>query len=164
MQLSQNGINLIQHFEGLRLKAYYCSAGKLTIGYGHTGPDVKVGMVITKAKADELFRKDIAQFEKDVNSLVQVPISQSQFDALVSFAFNVGSDIDADTIAEGLGDSTLMKLVNRKDFAGASKEFLKWDKARNPKTKVLEPVAGLTTRRRAEHLLFMGGDWRMAIK
>lgn len=162
MQLSQNGIELIQFFEGLKLKAYYCSAGKLTVGYGHTGSDVKPGMVITKQRADELLRQDIKKFERDVNSLLQVPVSQSQFDALVSFAFNVGSDIDADTIAEGLGDSTLLKLVNRKDWEGAAKEFLKWNKARNPKTKKLEPVAGLTKRRRAEHLLFLGGDWRLA--
>lgn len=162
MQLSQNGIELIQYFEGLRLKAYYCSAGKLTIGYGHTGSDVRVGMVITKEKADELFRKDIKQFEKDVNSLLQVPVSQNQFDALVSFAFNLGSDIDADTIAEGLGDSTLMRLVNRKEFEAAAKEFLKWDKARDPKTQKLVALAGLTKRRRAEHLLFLRGNWRMA--
>lgn len=162
MQLSQTGIDMIQFFEGLELKAYLCSAGKPTIGYGHTGPDVKLGMVITKQRADELFRQDIKKFEKEVASLLQVPVTQNQFDALVSFAFNVGSDIDADTIAEGLGDSTLLKLVNRKDWEGAAKEFLKWNKARNPKTKKLEPVAGLTKRRRAEHLLFLGGDWRLA--
>lgn len=162
MKLSQNGIELIQYFEGLELKAYLCSAGKLTIGYGHTGSDVKPGMVITKQKADALFRQDIQKFEKDVASLLKVSVNQNQFDALVSFAFNVGSDIDADTIAEGLGDSTLLKLVNRKDWEGAAKEFLKWNKARNPKTKKLEPVAGLTKRRRAEHLLFLGGDWRLA--
>lgn len=162
LNLSQNGLDLIKHFEGLKLKAYYCAAGKLTVGYGHTGSDVKTGMVITVGKAEELLRKDVARFEKDVMSLLKVPVTQSQFDALVSFAFNVGSDIDADTIAEGLGDSTLMKLVNLREVDKASKEFLKWDKATDPRTGKKVALAGLTKRRRAEHLLFLGGDWRMA--
>lgn len=162
LSLSQNGLDLIKHFEGLRLKAYRCSAGILTIGYGHTGADVKVGAVISKEKAEELLRADVAQFERDVMSLLKVPVTQSQFDALVSFAFNVGSDIDKDTIAEGLGDSTLMKMVNIREWEKASQEFLKWDKARDPKTKKLVALAGLTKRRRAEHLLFLGGDWRLA--
>lgn len=164
MKISQAGIDLIKHFEGFQAKAYLCPAGKLTVGYGHTGKDVKPGMVISQAQADALLLADLRQAEKDVNSLVTASLTQSQFDALVSFAFNVGSDIDLDTIAEGLGDSTLLRLVNRKDFDLASKEFLKWDKATNPKTGKKEALPGLTKRRRAESILFLGGNWRTVIK
>jgi lysozyme len=152
--ISNEGIQLIQHFESCRLKAYLCSAGKLTIGWGHTGADVKAGMVITQARADELFRIDVARFVKDVNSLVKANISQKQFDALVSFAFNVGSDIDADTIAEGLGDSSLLKFLNAGNYAKAADEFPKWNKQTVNGQKVV--VLGLSKRRAAERALFTG--------
>lgn len=160
--ISNEGIQLIQHFESCRLKTYLCSAGKLTIGWGHTGADVKAGMVITQARADELFRIDVGRFVKDVNFLVKKPITQKQFDALVSFAFNIGSDIDDDKIAEGLGDSTLLRHVNNGDFAKAADEFLKWDKAR-VKGK-LTRLAGLTKRRVAERALFTGSSVEGAIQ
>jgi len=161
MKISKTGLALIKYFEGYRSKAYLCSAGVPTIGYGTTrinGQPVKLGMVCTEAQAEAWLASDVLQFEKDVNALVTHELTQYQFDALVSFAYNVGSDIDADTIAEGLGDSTLLKKVNRKEYILASAEFLKWNKAGG---KVLP---GLVTRRRAEHLLFLGGDWRAAIK
>lgn len=92
MKISKNGLELIKRFEGCRLTAYYCPAGVLTIGYGHTGSDVKPGMVITYAKADELLRNDVVKFEKAVMRYdSKYHWNQNQFDALVSFAFNIGS-------------------------------------------------------------------------
>jgi lysozyme len=158
MKVSPEGIALIKHFEGCKLKAYKCPAEILTIGYGHTGSDVKSGMVITQVQADALLLKDLAQFEKDVSRLVKVPIMQRHFDALVSFAFNVGSDIDDDTLAEGLGDSSLLRFLNQREYTKAAAEFLKWVNAGGKK------LDGLVKRRRAEHIMFLGGDWRMAIK
>lgn len=153
MKISAQGLNLIKQFETLELKAYICPAGKLTIGYGHTGADVKAGMVITEARANELLANDVAQFEKDVASLVTVPLKQSQFDALVSFAFNVGSDIDLDSLAEGLGDSTLLHKVNKNpNDPTIRNEFGKWNKARV--NNVLTVLPGLTKRRDAEANLY----------
>src|SRR5690606_20728399 len=111
MYISKQGLELIKQFEGLRLKAYKCPSGIWTIGYGHT-KGVYPGMTITEELADKFLVDDIWYFERDVESLVKVPLTQGQFDALVSFAFNVGSDIDDDDIAEGLGDSTLLKKLN----------------------------------------------------
>lgn len=149
MFISNRGLELIKEFEGCKLTAYKCPAGIWTIGYGHTGLDVYKGLTISAAHAVALLREDIRQFEKDVTSLLKVPVNQNQFDALVSFAFNLGSDIDKDDIAEGLGDSTLLKKVNSMDFAGAALEFPKWNKAGG---KVL---AGLSRRRAAEQRLFL---------
>lgn len=150
MKTSPAGVALIQRFESLELRAYQCAAGVWTIGWGHTGPDVYRGLCITRARADELLAQDLARFERDVLQLVKVPLTQHQFDALVSFAFNVGSDIDADTIAEGLGDSTLLRKLNAGDYAGAADEFPKWNKSRG------QVLAGLVRRRAAERELFMG--------
>lgn len=151
MKIGKNGINLIKFYEGLRLSAYQCSSGVWTIGYGHT-KTAKPGMRINHFQADKLFEEDIASFERDVTKLLKVPVSQNQFDALVSFAFNVGSDIDADDVAEGLGDSTLLKRVNMMDFLGASQEFLKWTRSNG---KVL---SGLEKRRKSESRLFLTKD------
>lgn len=150
MDISTNGKNFIKSREGCKLSAYLCSAGVWTIGYGHT-KGVQKGDTITQLMADIYFDQDIAQFVSDVKSLLKVNVTQNQFDALVSFAYNVGSDIDADTIPEGLGDSTLLKFVNAGEFRKAADEFLKWDKAKG------KPVRGLTLRRAAERALFLGG-------
>jgi lysozyme len=149
MYISKQGLDLIKKFEGLRLKAYLCPAGVWTIGYGHT-KGVYPGMVITEELADKFLIDDVWQFEREVESLVHVPITQGMFDALVSFAFNVGSDIDEDNIAEGLGDSTLLRKLNSGDYAGAADEFPKWNKSRG------RVVRGLTVRRSAERALFLG--------
>ena len=148
MYISKKGLDLIKLFESLELKAYRCPAGIWTIGYGHT-KGVYPGMVITEELADKFLVDDVWNFEREVESLVTVEITQGQFDALVSFAFNVGSDIDDDLIAEGLGDSTLLRLLNKRDFQGAADEFPKWNKSRG---KVLN---GLTKRRKAERELFL---------
>lgn len=148
MYISKKGLDLIKEFEGLRLKAYLCPAGVWTIGYGHT-KGVYPGMTITQELADKFLIDDVWNFEREVESLVKVPVTQGQFDALVCFAFNVGSDIDEDTVAEGLGDSTLLRLLNRRDFAGAANEFPKWNKSRG------RVISGLTRRRAAERSLFL---------
>lgn len=120
-----------------------------TIGFGTTGPDVARGTIWTMAKCEQRFDADIARFGRDVVQLLRgKPTSQNQFDALVSFAYNVGSDIDTDTIAEGLGDSTLLRKHLAGDYAGAKAQFSAWNKAGG---KVLN---GLTRRRAMEAALY----------
>lgn len=140
MQTSNKGIALIKGFEGLRLKAYKCSAGVWTIGYGHT-KGVREGQTITEEQAESLLREDLRTFEVGVSSLVTVFLHQCQFDALVSFAFNVG--------LQALKTSTLLRRLNNREPAErVAAEFLRWNKAGG---KVL---AGLTRRRQAEADMF----------
>lgn len=150
MKTGVKGRALIESFESCQLKAYpdpKTGGSPWTIGWGHTGPEVVPGLVWTQTQADEALFFDLAGFERDVISLVTVPLTQNQFDALVSFAYNVGSDIDADDIAEGLGDSTLLKKLNTGDYLGAADEFLKWRKPLN--------LPGILRRRKAERALFV---------
>jgi lysozyme len=143
MKISQAGVDLIKSFEGLSLKAYKVDgAGEKywTIGYGSYGPHVHEGMVITKVKAEELLKDELERFVKGVDELVKVTINQHQFDALVSFAYNCGLG--------NLKTSTLLKLVNKKDFKGAANEFDKWTRAGGNVLK------GLVRRRAAEQELF----------
>lgn len=148
MRISHNGLDLIRAFEGLRLDAYVCPAGVLTIGFGSTGDHVKPGMRITEDEADALLEKDLERFERGVESLVTAEIGQDEFDALVSFSFNVGLG--------NLGQSTLLKMLNRSDYMGAAAQFGKWIYAGK---KVLP---GLVRRRHAEAAMFRGDDWRTA--
>lgn len=140
LSLGPDGYNLIKSFEGLQLKAYKCPAGILTIGYGHTGADVKDGMQITQSQADDLLQNDVSKFEKGVNRIVTQKLTQHQFDALVSFAFNLGLG--------NLQTSTLLKKLNDGDYNGAADEFPKWNKAGGV------VLSGLTKRRLAEQKLF----------
>lgn len=140
MKTSKNGIDLIKKYEGLRLKAYRCPSGVLTIGYGHT-KGVKQGMVITKLKAEQYLLDDLINFEKAVSNYVKVTINQNQFDALVSFSFNVGIN--------AFKNSTLLRRLNKGNFTEASQEFLRWNKSNG---KVLE---GLSKRRKEERALFI---------
>lgn len=140
MKTSLKGIALIKEYEGLRLGAYLCSAGVLTIGYGHTG-GVKEGDLITEQKAEQLLQDDLKKFENGVLRLVRVPLTQNQFDALVSFAFNLG--------VGNLGKSTLLKMLNDRDYKGAAGQFIRWNKAAG------KELAGLTRRRLAESALFL---------
>lgn len=142
MRISENGIKLVKSFEGLKLVAYKCPAGIWTIGYGHTGPDVTPGQVITQAQADALLARDLERFEAGVARLVKVPMTQNQLDALVCFSYNLGLG--------ALQGSTLLRLLNAGDYAGAAAQFPRWDKAGG---KVLP---GLTRRRAAEQALFLG--------
>lgn len=141
MKISQKGLDLIKRFEGLRLDAYICPGNVWTIGYGSTR-GVKQGDRITKERAEELLREDVARFESPVRRLVKVPLEQHQFDALVSFAFNVGSG--------ALGSSTLLRLLNAGDYAGAAAQFDRWNRAGG------QVLAGLTRRRAAERAMFEG--------
>lgn len=137
---SQPAIKLIKQFEALRLKAYCCPAGKWTIGYGHTGPDVTPGLEISAERAEEILRDDLRHVEKRVQQLVTAPLTQGQFDALVSFAYNVGLG--------ALERSTLLKKLNAEDYVGASAEFARWTKA-----GVVE-LPGLVRRRKEEREMF----------
>jgi lysozyme len=157
-RVSQRGIDLIHSFESLVLSTYRDPGPTglpITGGWGSTRDEnnrpFQLGRTEPKAYWDALFARDLAMFEDGVNLLVgTAPTTQNQFDALVSFAYNVGLDIDDDTIAEGLGDSTLLKKHLRGDHAGAAAEFAKWNKA---KGRVLR---GLTRRRAAEAALYLG--------
>lgn len=141
MKISKKGLDLIKHFEGLELKAYKDSVGVVTIGYGSTGPHVSMGMVITQDQAEALLKQDVSRFEKGVSDLVQVPLNQNQFDALVSFSFNLGLG--------NLKSSTLLRKLNSLDYSGAANEFTRWNKAGGVVLK------GLTRRREAEKVLFL---------
>lgn len=147
MKTSAAGIALIKSFESCRLAAYDDGVGVWTIGWGHT-KGVKPGDVCTQQQADDWFDEELQEFEGYVNQLVTVPLTQNQFDALVSFTYNVGPDIDSDTIAEGLGDSTLLRKLNAGDYFGAAAEFQKWNRAGG------QVMRGLTRRREAERALF----------
>lgn len=142
---SNSGKAFIQSFEGKRLAAYDDGTGVWTIGCGTikypNGRAVKKGDVCTDAQVEQYFSNDLIKFENSVNSLVKVPLTQNQFDALVSFSYNVG--------ATNLATSTLLKKLNAKDYKGAAAEFLKWNKAGG---KVMN---GLTKRRNAEMELFL---------
>lgn len=142
--ISENGLSLIKRFESLKLTAYKCPAGVWTIGYGHT-KNVYEGKKITEKEANELLAQDVFIVESAINKFVNVSINQNQKDALVSFVFNVGSN--------NFRSSTLLLKINKSDFVGAANEFLRWNKARD-KTGKLRELAGLTTRRNAEKLLF----------
>lgn len=149
---------LLKEFEqgpkgGPALLPYKCPTGHWTIGWGHAGDDVRPGKPITVEEAEALLRADVAQFERDVNALLKVEASQGQFDALVCFAFNVGSDIDDDTLAEGLGDSTLLRKLNAGDVAAAAGEFEKWVNGMVAGRRIRLP--GLVRRRAAERRLFL---------
>lgn len=147
MKTSDKGLALIKEFEGFSAKPYRCPAGVPTIGYGATYyPDGRrVTMQdrpVTEADATAMLRSMLASYEAGVSRYVQVPLTQGQFDALVSFAYNVG--------LSALKDSTLLRLVNARDYAGAAAQFARWNRAGG---KVLP---GLTRRREAERVMFLG--------
>ena len=143
MKLSEHGKELIKSFEGFRLTAYKDGGGVWTIGWGHTGSDVTPGRSITQERADFLFDADIIEFEEGVNSLVKVPLTQNQFDALVSFAYNCGGD--------ALENSTLLRLLNEGEYVRAAAQLPRWNKDNGVVVK------GLVRRRAAERQLFEGG-------
>ena len=128
-----------------KLKAYKCPAGTWTIGYGHTNK-VHEGLEITKFQAENLLDLDLTIFERAVSHLIN-GLTQNQFDALVSFTFNLGIG--------AFESSTLLKYINLHKFDWASKEFLRWNKS---KGKELE---GLTKRRKSESLLFSTGELKL---
>lgn len=146
MIVSKNGLDLIKEFESFKSKPYLCPSNKATVGYGSTYyPDGKKVTLqdkeITEEKAYEILEyianKD---FGANINKVVKVPLSQNQFDALVSFAYNIGN--------ANFNSSTLLRWLNQENYKEASMQLLRWDKA---KGIVLN---GLTKRRKAEKALF----------
>jgi len=141
MIISKRGLNLIKKWEALRLTAYQDTGGVWTIGYGHTGLDVKRDMTITKARADELLAADVKWAENGVKrALGGAAVTQNQFDAMVSLAFNIG--------LHAFRVSTLLRKFKAGDVAGAAGEFPKW------KYDGGVVVDGLVNRRAAERALF----------
>jgi len=154
MKLDMRGYLLIAEWEGFKSHPYLCPAGVPTIGFGATwypnGRKVTMrDAPITQEYAFEMLKTVADMFARDVTSLVKSKINQNQFNALVSFAYNLGSDIDADNIPEGLGDSTLLRKVNANpNDPSIAKEFLKWNKANG------RIMNGLTKRRIAESKIY----------
>lgn len=145
MQTSQNGINLIKGFESCRLHAYLDAnkVGVPTIGYGHTH-GVQMGMTITQAQAESFLKADLVQRESVVNSNVSVPLTQNQFDALMSLVYNVG--------AGNFIGHTLLRKLNAGLYEDAADEFPKWDHASGVVLK------DLLERRNKERSLFLTPD------
>ena len=145
LNISDDGLDLIKHFEGLRLTAYDDGVGVWTIGYGHT-EGVAPGDKITEHEAHVMLAYDVARFEDAVNTYVFTDLEQHEFDACVSLSFNIGE--------KAFRTSTLCTLLNlnRKDMA--AEQFPRWNKAGGRVMK------GLVKRRAAEQAMFLGGDWR----
>lgn len=148
MQVSDAGIELIKSFEGFRANAYpdpKSGGDPWTVGYGTTkfpsGRPVKKGDYVTPAQAEMYLREDVKKFASSVDALVTVPLKQCQYDALVSFVYNLG--------ATNFRKSTLLKKLNAKDYKGAADEFLLWV---SPGSSV---EAGLRRRRTAERAMFL---------
>lgn len=144
MHINQRGLALLKYYEGLRLEAYPDPAtggAPISIGYGSTGPDVVLGLVIDEFEAEARLKRDLERFERGVLAAVDVPLNLNQFSALVCLAYNIGLG--------NLIHSTLLKELNDGDYAEAANQFLVWNKANH------KVMAGLTKRRRAERDLFL---------
>jgi lysozyme len=144
MNISQEGLSLIKKFEGCELTAYQDAVGVWTIGYGHIKGVVE-GMETTKEQAEEMLVEELHEYESYINECVTVELSQNQFDALVSWVYNLGPT--------NLKSSTMLKVLNSGDFDGVPAQIKRWNKAGG---NVLE---GLVRRREAEALLFQGKEW-----
>lgn len=141
MKIGKKGVDLIKHFEGFSPTVYLCPAGVATLGFGSTHGITMDSPPITEKEGLELLMLDIAKFERAVGRLITAPLNQNQFDALTSFAFNLGGG--------ALQQSTLRRRVNREDYEGAAEEFPRWVFAGGRKLK------GLVKRRYAERALFL---------
>lgn len=149
--IGREGLALIKGFEGLRLFPYLDVAGKPTIGYGHligAGRDYSKG--ITEQLAEQILLSDLGFAEAAVCDHVNLSIDQNEFDALVSFTFNLGEG--------ALRKSSVLRYLNKGDRPRAAGAFLLWDKARDPRTGKLVTVAGLARRRASERALFLTPD------
>ncbi|EDS6807332.1 lysozyme [Salmonella enterica subsp. enterica serovar Legon] len=140
MKTSDNGRAFIRAREGVKLAAYQDGGGVWTIGYGHTR-GVKQGQVINHEQADEFLNNDLRQVESCISERVTVPLNQNQFDALVSFVFNVGR--------QAFSDSTLLKKLNEGNYRAAADQFTRWVYDND------QFVQGLYNRRVAERDLFL---------
>jgi lysozyme len=144
MEISSEGISLIKKFEGCELEAYKCAAGVWTIGYGHT-KDVTEGMEITQAEAETMLKEELLDYCNYVDMYVQVPLEQNQFDALVSWTYNLGPT--------NLKSSTMLKVLNTGKYEDVPEQIKRWNKANG---KMLD---GLIRRREAESLMFQNKEW-----
>ena len=156
MKTSKDGINLIKHFEGCPMEngmvvSYRCPANKPTIGFGSLklidGSPVQDGMTITKKEAEDLLAHELEEYEGYINDMVTVDLKQNEFDALVSWVFNLGPT--------NLKNSTLLKVLNSThvDWADIPYQIQRWNKVNGV------PNEGLKKRRKAEALLFQGQEW-----
>ena len=142
MTINDAGLALIKRAEGLRLDSYRCPAGIASVGYGHTGPDVRIPMTITPGEAERLLHEDLARFENGVtNCLGGCPTNSNQFSAMVSLSYNIGLGKFA--------TSTVLKRHKLGNYQGAADAFLFWNRGGG---KVLP---GLETRREAERMLYL---------
>ena len=139
MKPSQACVDLVKEFEGFRPTAYICPAGVLTIGYGTT-EDVSIGDEVTREEAEEMLMEDLLSASKAIDDLVDVELTQHQYDSLTSFVYNVGR--------EAFKNSTLLRLLNAGNYDGAAAQFGRWNKGGG------RVLAGLTRRREAEQELF----------
>jgi len=143
MKTSEVGIQLIKRFEGCKLKPYLCPAGYWTVGYGHVignGKTKPEKQLYTQGEINELLRTDLARFEQGVLRYCPVPLTQFEFDSLVSFSFNLGLGV--------LQRSTLRRKILRQDKQAAARNILKYNKAGG------QVLKGLTRRREAEYRMF----------
>ncbi len=139
------GVALVKEFEGFRAQAYLCPAGVWTIGYGHTR-GVTRGDCVTKAQAEALLAKDMAEAGAAVERLITVPLTDNQLAALTSFVFNLG--------ARALAASTLRKKLNAGKYDAVPAELARWTKATDPQTGKKRELEGLRRRRSAEAALW----------
>ena len=148
MRTSERGRLFIQQFEGFEPKKYLCIAGKPTIGYGHVIKPKEMAelgnAVLTEKDADNLLKDDLERYENAVDMYIDVLLTQSQYDALVSFCYNLGTN--------ALKISTLRGKLNKGDYASVPYQLSRWNKITKNGKKVA--VAGLTRRRKAEGDLF----------
>jgi lysozyme len=140
MRCNESGLSIIREFEGLRLKAYHCPAGVLTIGYGHTR-GVKQGDTVTEEIAERLLLQDVATVEAAIPRLITVPLNTNQFSAICAFLFNIGSD--------RLRGTRSQSVLNRGHYLEFADRLLIWNKANG------KELSGLTRRRKAERELFL---------
>ena len=143
MTPSNAAIALIKRFEGLSLTAYRDQRGIWTIGYGCTGFNVKEGTVWTLEQAESELRARVESFGREITSAVGLKVNQNQFDALCSLVYNIGPS--------RFRGSTLVKLINERNYPLAAQEFPKWNHVNGKVDK------GLTTRRLSEQALFLKG-------
>lgn len=145
MKINEEGLALIKSFESCRLTAYPdpgTGGEPFTVGWGHTGPEVFKGMIIPRDQADAWLAEDVAKFERCVERALTVKVTDNQFSACVSLAYNIG--------CVAFQRSTLVRLMNQGDEDKAADEFLKWNKSGG------QVMRGLTRRREAERSLFLG--------
>ena len=150
MQISEEGLSLIKKFEGCPVDqdgncyAYQDVVGVWTIGFGRT-KDVKEGDKMTKEEAIYLLQEEMMEYEGYINDLVEVPLEQNQFDALVSWVYNLGSG--------NLQSSTMLRVLNEGKYEEVPAQIRRWNKAGG------EVYEGLVKRRESEAVMFMGGEW-----